>query len=158
MKIIFLDLDGVLIKFPSKERKSRADKTILNNFIFDKELVVNLKNIIKETNAKIVISSSWRHNMERVDNAFIEANLDLDLDFIFNKTPSDLWYWRWNEILTWLNDYHKTCKNWYHITNWCVIDDDDFDMKCIKKLWKLVKIDANFWLVDIHEVINLLNN
>jgi hypothetical protein len=53
MKIIFLDIDGVLNcdetpnprKFP---------------YIIDKKLLTRLRNLLERTNAKVVLSSSWR--------------------------------------------------------------------------------------------------
>lgn len=51
-KIIFLDFDGVLNVIPTKHDDFGA--------IFHVEFVLNLKEIIEETGAKIVISSSWR--------------------------------------------------------------------------------------------------
>ncbi len=43
----------------------------------------------------------------------------------------------------WLDNYHNDCKKWYHITHWCAIDDEQFDMKAIKKIGKLVKTEAS---------------
>lgn len=54
MKIIFLDIDGVL-NVISQGRDEFGS-------LFHKHFEYNLKKIIKETNAKIVISSSWRKN------------------------------------------------------------------------------------------------
>jgi hypothetical protein len=160
MKIIFLDIDWVLIKiWNSKEiRKSRAEKGkwwLLTEF--DPKLVLNLKQIIKETDAKIVLSSSWRHHMELARNSFYEANLDWNL--VMSKTPHTLWYWRGNEILTWIQDYHKTCRNWYHITNWIAIDDEKSDMKAISRLWKLIHTKWYEWLTinKMKEAIDKLN-
>jgi len=54
MKLIFLDIDGVLV----------TTKSLLagNEYRFDKECVENLFEIITKTGAKIVISSSWRED------------------------------------------------------------------------------------------------
>jgi len=50
-KIIFLDFDGVFIL----------------NDIINKNCIINLNYIIKETNAKIVITSDWRNNRNRIE-------------------------------------------------------------------------------------------
>lgn len=81
MKVIFLDIDGVLQPYNSEKRfkidrkKLRkklseefdTDYTIYNEYDvaacyadWDKDAVERIKKIIKETNAKIVISSDWR--------------------------------------------------------------------------------------------------
>lgn len=54
MKIIFLDIDGVLNVIPQGHDAFGG--------IFHSDFVNNLKRIIDETDAKIVISSSWRHS------------------------------------------------------------------------------------------------
>lgn len=166
MKIIFLDIDWVLIRFWNTEqiRKTRAEKwkgwliTSLNE-----DLVDNLVGIIKQTNAYIVISSSWRYwLMEILRDEFIKNwdRLGFDLwNRVISKTPSSLNHWRWNEILTWINEYHKTCKDWEHITNYVAIDDDSFDMKCINRLGKFVHTKTHKWLTKdkTKEVIYILN-
>lgn len=52
MKVIFLDIDGVL-----NLRRRERDRY---GSLFHKQFVDNLDRIIKETDAKIVISSTWR--------------------------------------------------------------------------------------------------
>jgi len=52
MKVIFLDIDGVLNVIPKDFDKHGG--------IFHSSFVKNLERIINETDAKIVISSSWR--------------------------------------------------------------------------------------------------
>jgi hypothetical protein len=54
MKIIFLDIDGVLNVIPQGHDAFGG--------IFHSDFVDNLKRIIDETDAKIIISSSWRHS------------------------------------------------------------------------------------------------
>lgn len=59
-KYIFLDIDGVL-------NTGRNDYLEPERFghHFDNEAVMNLRKIIDETNAAIVISSSWKHMGEK---------------------------------------------------------------------------------------------
>jgi hypothetical protein len=54
MKVIFLDIDGVL--------NVTAQGHDAYGGIFHSNFVDNLARIIKETDAKIIISSSWRHS------------------------------------------------------------------------------------------------
>jgi hypothetical protein len=58
-KYIFLDIDGVLNTRKSIELPMLDDK----NHRFDPACVEALNNIIEETDAKIVITSSWRNNL-----------------------------------------------------------------------------------------------
>ena len=160
MKIIFLDIDGVLIRFwnTAKIRKTRAEKwTWWIIYDFDEDLVLNLKHLVKETWAKIVISSSWRHDMDRVKQSFLEANLDYDL--VIGKTPGSLWYGRGNEVLTYvLNNLNESIMFEDVIENFVMIDDDSFDSKCVKRLWKFVHTKTHEWLTieKMKEAINIL--
>ena len=157
MKIIFLDIDGVLIRFWNTKqiRDTRSAKWDRWGIItsLDLDLLKNLSKIIVDTNCHIVVSSSWRRSerlMEEFKTQLQELFDDWEITDIYNriisKTPNSLKYWRWNEILHWLNDYHRTCKSWHHITNWIAIDDDSFDMKCIKRLWNFVHTETRYWL------------
>lgn len=65
MKVIFLDIDGVLNseEWAVRRFEEMSTDAIENSYPygeFDKKLVVNLNKIVRETNAKVVISSSWR--------------------------------------------------------------------------------------------------
>ena len=64
MKIIFLDIDGVLIPdFDHENIKQEWNRSCVNNLMY----------IISQTNAKIVISSSWRHNIKSLKTSWLEA-------------------------------------------------------------------------------------
>lgn len=169
LKLIFLDIDWVLIRFgnTSKIRKTRADKWDKWWLItsLDEDLVNNLVKIVNETKCRIVLSSSWRNNdklKEILHKQLMEYKTELLVslsNMIIGQTPSYLNHWRGNEVLTWLNEYHKTCEDWEYIQNWVMIDDDDFDAKCIKRLWRFVHTKTNQWLTleKTEEVINILN-
>lgn len=57
MKIIFLDIDGVLNSMSYHVSEKYSSNT--NDIIDDKAMIV-LKTIVENTGAKIVLSSSWR--------------------------------------------------------------------------------------------------
>lgn len=75
MKIIFLDVDGVL-------NTSKTFKRVYDLFknTGKKELEIDLfrleylKQIIDQTGAKIVLSSSWRRFFDKIDNKIIPLN------------------------------------------------------------------------------------
>ena len=60
MKIIFLDIDGV-IKTKSCLRRAFKKYRKLVPDILDERAVINLNKLVKETDAKIVITSTWRY-------------------------------------------------------------------------------------------------
>lgn len=70
MRVIFLDVDGVLntdgyLEAQTKRKNGIFSYTMIFNF--DPQSMDNLKKIIEATNSKIVISSSWREGMRYND-------------------------------------------------------------------------------------------
>ncbi len=61
-KFIFLDFDGVLTTARYHNMLRRCNKVTLDRFgeLFDPQAVANLQTILKQTRAKLVITSSWR--------------------------------------------------------------------------------------------------
>lgn len=63
MNIIFLDIDGVLNNW--KEAKEHYEKTkrpyICFDWPFSKKSMKVLRRLVKQTDSKIVLSSSWRN-------------------------------------------------------------------------------------------------
>jgi len=66
MKVLFLDVDGVLNKANTKEKTTTG-----YNFVED-VFVRRLKDIVDQTGCKIVLSSDWRYD------AHTESNPELD--------------------------------------------------------------------------------
>jgi len=150
MKIIFLDIDGVL---NYKDSKSR-----IYSFIgIDNKRVKLLKKIISMTNAKIVLCSSWKDDWslnkeEQTEHGnYLDRKLRNEGLYILDKTKdnnSD----RGHGIHKWINSRN--------VTNWIVLDDeifDDYDEEIIKHLVKssFYEDGLNEKLVD--EAIKLLN-
>ena len=74
MKIIFLDVDGVLNTSETfRRRRIEYEKTKKWNVEIDLDRVARLKYIINMTGAKVVLSSSWRLMGKFKDNKFITA-------------------------------------------------------------------------------------
>ena len=150
MKIIFLDIDGVLIPdFDHENIKQEWNRSCVNNLMY----------IISQTNAKIVISSSWRHNIKSLKTSWLEAWLDWDL--IIWATPSRTWGGRDEEIKQWLEwgCRYEEAKWWFGWWNWITIDDEHFSMKKTDAMWKLVRTEIGTWLnrEKALEAISLLN-
>ena len=132
MKIIFLDFDGVITTYQSKW-KIDMDKVKIINDICDK------------TNAKIVVSSSWRigyrgivHTFQEYLKQYFVKNEYVGL-FKFNKFidnivgMTDSGSSRGNEIKFYMNE-HPDIENY-------VIIDDDSDM-CDYQLFNFVQTDT----------------
>ena len=126
VKVIFLDIDGVL--------NYKNFKKVVCGFIFvDDEKVKLLKKIIDRTEAKIVLSSSWR--MDRFYESKREKPRDYNLyqrlvkklkeyDLtIYSHTPILTGGYRGKEICQWIQDWQGEL-----IESFVILDDDN-DMK-----------------------------
>lgn len=140
MKIIFLDIDGVL----NTERycKIQIERGMASyydaEFNFDPICMRCLKEVIDKTGAKIVLSSSWRENPN--DEYFYQFKLNLKvydlLDSFIDVTPifSNS---RGEEIESWLTKNEVK----YGDIEYIIIDDED-NMGDLKD--RLVKCNPYF--------------
>lgn len=90
MKIIFLDIDGVLNHQLFFEEKKRSNIILGTSEIedwFDQRSVSLLKEIVDTTGAKIVVSSSWRKNRSLDQLKEIFHELGFKKDTVIDKTP-----------------------------------------------------------------------
>lgn len=161
MKIIFLDLDWVLIPLFRRDHWLKKMNGVLADI--PKEVSDNLARVLQDPSVWIVISSSWRHHWEGCKKLLEEIPINDIWDTVWSRVISKTWEatdgGRSTEILMWLDEYHRTAKDWYHITHWVAIDDEHFDMKAIRRIGKLIKTEPSIWLTSEHadEIISLLN-
>ena len=107
MKIIFLDVDGVL----------NSEQDLFSWTIESDKHLILLGCIVRRTNAKIVASSSWR-NCGLLDTLKKRLN-DFSMS-IYGKTK-DIGE-RGLEIKEWLDNHNG-------IESFVILDDEDFDIK-----------------------------
>lgn len=117
MKVIFLDIDGVLNVYCQSRDKYGCN--------FHQHFIDNLKEIIDTTNAKIVISSSWRMDgintmkdmwsFRKLPGTIIDVTPNLH--YKISTSGVDIDYCRGDEIQAWL-DKHTD------VTNYVILDDD----------------------------------
>jgi hypothetical protein len=108
MKIIFLDIDGVL----------NCDKTPNpRNFpyVVDKKLLARLNRLLERTRAKVVLSSSWRG-----DPVGLLAAKYWGVPFI-DVCPDKPRSPRGKEMQKWLADHKR-------VTRFAVLDDEDDEL------------------------------
>lgn len=165
MKIIFLDIDGVLNSEESIIKSYECNNTRAFSDNPHEEHIKWLNYIVEKTNAKIVISSTWRKNSGMVA---IWRILNL-LGFkgkIIGETPitGDI---RGNEIRCWIDrfsnkkDWRFTCDEKYSNNDFkikkFVIIDDDSDMGNLSH--RLVKTNSKTGLTqkEAELAISLLN-
>lgn len=121
MKIIFLDIDGVL---NSSQYRDQLGMRYYSQII-DRRKMPLLKKIVEETGAEIVLSTSWRkfwNPGENQDDPVGQCICDLFREsglWIRGKTPVLENAGRGDEIQTWLN--RNPC-----IDGYVILDDGDF--------------------------------
>lgn len=120
MRIIFLDFDGVMDTAYYDHILSRSGLPGNDCWgaIFDPVCIANLKWIIDETSADIVVSSSWKHFMTYKD--FLDMWEDRKLPgFVTDVTPiPSVRRNRGDEIDAWLDECKEQCQ-------YVIIDDLD---------------------------------
>lgn len=131
-KVVFLDIDGVLNTkwwYTQMDRNTPRDKY---GYAFDPKAVANLRKVVDETGAGIVISSSWKcMGLSQMEDMWDERNLPGKVVGITPNSVSDellvdtdidsmeLFHIRGEEIKEWLTKHGK------HVSHYVIIDDMD---------------------------------
>ena len=132
MKVIFLDIDGVL---NSDEYFEKINSLNVNGI--EKEVDVKkielLKQAIDETGAKVVLSSSWRYtkNAEDLKELLLKYNIYVDSTPLLGSNKRGL------EIMQWVQMHQD-------VENYVILDDEIFDTYDEELKNNLIKIsDGN---------------
>lgn len=114
MKILFLDIDGVL---NSDLYYRSVDRTKANWTRFDPTVVVLIKKLIEEFSLKVVITSTWRFGaVKMLKDELIKSGLISHLHMHW-KTPNIHPPHRGSEIKLWIEKHHD-------VNDYVIIDDD----------------------------------
>ena len=161
MKVIFLDVDGVLNSQDDLmiyREKNGISGCILYDVVEDRPLKL-LKEIVEKTSAKIVVSSSWKIDCIRRDESIFGGDLfkklkqrlkDYDME-IYDVTPSlNSCCQRGDEIREWLS------KN--QVDNFIILDDDT-DMCEYKNTKNFIKTTYKHGLTEdlMNKAIEILS-
>lgn len=175
MKVLFLDIDGVLNSENWFAYRIYCVKNnmvnILMNFVdtddrnikhkltmLDDRAIANLNRIIEETGCKVVLSSSWRSSIES-ENIFTQDLLKLKgFKYEFYDVTPRLWFSdfsirRGEEIKFWLDKESEK-----HEIESFVILDDDSDM-LPEQMNNFIHVDGQVGLTDrdVLTAIEILN-
>lgn len=158
MKLIFLDIDGVLNGYGegyTYEHIEGAPDSLGNTkHLLSRHLIDNLNYLVNYTGAKVVVSSTWRlgETVESMQMIFDSVGIRCEVVGLTGRDKSGI---RGVEIL----DYIKThVDEAYHFFTRYVILDDDTDML----LWQkdnFVHTDGQKGLTrsDMWKAIRILN-
>lgn len=155
MKIIFLDIDGVLNSRAYDRTRNRKAQTGI-----DETRLPLLKKIVEKTGAKIVLSSTWRADWEkdpalcRDDGVYINKTFAKFGLCVYDKTP-DFWINgdRPDEIRAWL------CAAKDAVESFVIIDDYPYDWAELAACFVKTKPKNGLGLEEEHvaEAVAILN-
>lgn len=145
MKVIFLDVDGVL--------NCQASNSKCGGYIgIDGDKVKRLRCIAEKSNAKIVLISSWKTRWERTEKElqseltnYLDRKLKRENLFILDKTKDQIWN-RGEGIIQW-------CERSGRVDNFVILDDEEFDYEELNIKNRLIKTsfyEENGGLQDKH--------
>ena len=169
-KVIFLDVDGVL----------NSNRTLYEDISLEDDLILNLKELVDKTGAKIILSSSWRLSTEAV--SMLMDKLDkfglvisgmtcdgVDLDWLekyeFDATKKYLdtkFDWDENRQIKITHDRGAEIFKWLHDHDDCayvILDDEIEDIKPYFSESVIVKTSYKTGLTkeDVKKAIQILN-
>lgn len=153
MRVIFLDIDGVLNSVSSFIYNNRLNLLgLTKTFSYESMCPIacsNLQYVLEECpDTKLVISSTWRkyNTLEELKDKF-QKNL-ISSDRVIGVTPVDQDGYRGTEIQSYLD-----CNP--EVTTFVILDDDQ-DMKPYMN--KLVRVDSKngFTFIDAEKLIQKL--
>lgn len=158
MRLIFLDIDGVLNSHPFlrawNERLPPGSVALsLKDHVdqINPAAVARLNRLIDETGANVVISSTWRKILSFTDLRKVFHRVGLRTE-LFSTTPV-LNSTRGREIARWIEFRRRKMQ----LESFVILDDDDVDMD--RLIGRLVQTKTETGLLDEHveAAIALLN-
>ena len=147
-RFIFLDFDGVLVTWTGKGDHKRLD--------FHPEAVEALNWLVRESQAQIIVSSSWRksHTLDELQQALDEAGVKAQ---VTGTTPvldyKDgllyLGFTRGQEITAWLQDQPADVRY--------VVIDDDPNISPHEPHWVRTEFEMGLTLELAHRALEILD-
>lgn len=163
-KIIFLDIDGVLNNNFWNESHQRE---ISDGTLIDEDKVKLLYNIIKETEADIVLHSGWRfwfcENIQPIrkesqklvellaKNHMVILDKTIDYSTAEIRKSKKFSLVKAKEILTWIREHPE-------VKSWIVIDDLDLHDDEVEKHQIKTNPITGLTQGDVHLAITMLNH
>jgi len=151
MKVIFLDIDGVLNSeqfYIDRDHSPKAKKMWTKTSHIDAKAVDILNQITNKTDAKIVVSSAWRVGRTTEELQILLKSVGVTGEVIDRTKATSFDGIRGEEIQEWIS--RNKCDSF-------VILDDESDMGDL--MHRLIKTDWKIGLLPEHvqQVIELFN-
>lgn len=158
MKIIFLDIDGVLNHEAFYKERHEIQCGWEHPYSeIDPKAVNNLNTLCDETGAKIVISSTWRHSGLEYCREVLER-----MGFtgeIIDITPSSPTRFRGLEILDWVKSNEELIGDrYFNFTEYVILDDDSDMLYWQRNNFLLIDRFVGLTMGDVFRAKRILNN
>lgn len=126
MKILFLDIDGVLnssLWYGKRRSLLAPPRKTIEQMIYeiDPDALARLKRIVESTGCELVISSTWRRIYSMVQFRETFTHLGWPKAPFADKTPVLQQGFRGDEVRAWLNTIGKILD----VERYCCVDDSD---------------------------------
>ena len=134
MKVLFLDIDGVLnsVQYFKSKKYNKTKGNYLCDIDTDKLPLI--QEIIEKTHCKVVLSSSWRYfwnnpkfikALKQLKNEFKKHKIVIfDITGFEHKEDNSEWFGRQLQIRNWLQNHT--------VEKFCILDDDTYDLQLLK--------------------------
>lgn len=145
MKLIFLDIDGVL-------NNERTNSRTPDGYVgISDSLTKRLGKIIETTHAKVVLTSDWKDYSSARDTAYMRKKLAR-----FNALPIGKTKDEWQKRGAGINAYLKNCK----YESFVILDDNEFDFQEENLLQYTILTNPTVGLTneDVNNAIKILNS
>lgn len=163
MKIIFLDIDGVLNHeafYKERFEKRYEEGAMAYPYSeIDPKSVEFLNDLVEKTGAKIVISSTWRHSgLEYCKDALVFHGFKGEIIDITPNSRCGMCL-RGNEILDWIKKNEELIgEPYYNFTEYVILDDDSDMLYWQRNNFLLIDRFVGLTMGDVFRAKKILNN
>lgn len=153
-KIIFLDIDGVLNCEEWFKRRIQMGKPGMG--MIDPSLVEKINEIVRATNAEVVISSSWGYCEDTLNALKANGAEFTPIDGTLHLHYKYDWACRGNEIHHWIT-YKSGIKRFEDDYEYVILDDDEDMLLSQKDNFIRTSMMTGITDEDVQKAIHILN-
>lgn len=164
MKILFLDIDGVLNNTPYLQKRSYEEIVSgVNNKVppIDMFNMEQLNRVLKKTGCKIIVSSTWRGMglegvRKELEGAGVPENTIVGVTPSIDGSLSN----RGEEIAMWIEEQHfidSSCKDKIDVKRYAIVDDYNDMLEHQQPFFVFTTMEEGLTPSKADELIKILN-